>query len=70
MREGEPSPGALTAAMHRPGRRCAATRAERRLDAAQRRGAAVADLRPRERADEAALRQKQIEHVTTLGQRV
>lgn len=70
MREGEPPPGAFSTAMHGPGRRCTAARAERRLDAAQRRCAAVADLRSGERADEAALRQEQIEHVTTLGQRV
>ena len=70
MREGEPPPGALSTAMHGPGRRCAAARAERRLDAAQRRGAAIADLHSRKRADETALRQEQIEHVTTLGQRV
>jgi hypothetical protein len=70
MREGEPPPGALATAVHGPSRRRAAARAERRLNAAQRRGAAIADLRSRERADEAALRQEQIEHVTTLGQRV
>ena len=70
MREGEPPPGALSTAMHGPGRRRAAARAERRLDSAQRRGAAIADLRPGGRADEAALRQEQIEHVSTLGQRV
>jgi hypothetical protein len=69
MCEGEPPPGALSTAVYGPGRRGAAAHAERRLDAAQRRGAAVADLRSRERADEAALRQEQIEHVTTLGQR-
>jgi hypothetical protein len=56
--------------VHRPGRRRAATRAKRRLDAAQRRSAAVADLRSREKADEATLRQEQIEHVTTLEQAV
>jgi len=56
MCEGEPPPGALSTAVYGPGRRGAAAHAERRLDAAQRRGAAVADLRSRERADEAALR--------------
>ncbi len=70
MCEGEPTPGALSTAVYGPGRRGAAAHAERRLDAAQRGGAAVADLRSRKRADEAALRQEQIEHVTTLGQRV
>jgi hypothetical protein len=70
MREGEPPPGALSTPVHGPGRRRAAARAERRLDAAQRHGTAVADLRSRERADEAPLGQEQIEHVTTLGQRM
>jgi hypothetical protein len=70
MGEGEPPSGALSTAVYGPGRRRAAARAERRLDAAQRRCAAVADLRSREGADEAALRKQQIEHVTTLGQRV
>jgi hypothetical protein len=70
MHKGESPPGALSTAEYGPGRRCAAARAERRLDAAQCRGATVADLRSRERADEAALRQEQIEHATTLGQRV
>ena len=70
MREREPPPGALSTAVDGPGRRRAAARAERGFDSSQRRGAAIADLRPRERADEAALRQEQIEHVTTLGQRV
>ena len=70
MREGKPPPGAFSTAVHGPSRRRAATRAKRRLDAAQRGGAAVADLRSRERADEATLRQEKIEHVTTLGQRV
>jgi hypothetical protein len=70
MREGKPPPGAFSTAVHRPGRRRAATRAKRRLDAAQRRSATVADLRSWEKADEAALRQEQIEHVTTLEQPV
>jgi hypothetical protein len=70
MRESEAPPGALATAVHGPGRGGAAARTERRLDAAQRRGAAVTDLRSRERANEATLRQEQIEHVTTLGQRV
>jgi hypothetical protein len=57
MRERESASGALAAALYRPGRRGAATGAKRWLDAAQRRRAAVADLRSRERADEAALRE-------------
>jgi hypothetical protein len=69
MRERESASGALAAALYRPGRRGAATCAERWLDAAQCRRAAVADLRSRERADEAALREEQIEHVTTLRKR-
>ena len=70
MREREPPPGAFSTTLYGPGRRRAAACAKRRLDAAQRRGAVLANLRSRERADEAALRQEQIEHVTTLGQRV
>jgi hypothetical protein len=70
MRESEPAPGALATTVHGPGRRSAAPRAQRRLDASERRGAAVANLCSREGADEAALRQEQIEHVITLGQRV
>jgi hypothetical protein len=70
MRERESASSALAAALHGPGRGRAATSAKRRLDPTQRRRAPVADLRSRERADEAALRKEQIEHVTTLGQRV
>ena len=70
MGEGESPPGAFSTALYWPGRRRAATRAKRRPDAAQRRGAAVTDLRSGERADDAALGQEQIEHVTTLGKRV
>ena len=70
LRERESASGALAAALRGPGRRRAATCAKRWLDAAQRRRAPVADLRSRERTDEAALREEQIEHVTTLGQRV
>jgi hypothetical protein len=70
MGEGETPPGAFSTAPYWPGRRRAATRAKRRLDATQRRGAAVADLRSGERADDAPLGQEQIKHVTTLGQRV
>jgi hypothetical protein len=57
MREREPATGALAAALYGPGRRGAATGAKRRLDAAQRRRAVVADLRSQKRADEAALRE-------------
>jgi hypothetical protein len=57
MREREPASGALTAPSYGPGSRRAATTAMRRLDATQRRRTAVADLRSRERADEAALRE-------------
>jgi len=70
MREGKPPPGAFSTAVHGPGRRRAATGAKRLLDASQRRSAAAADLRPWEKADEATLRQEQIEHVTTLGRAV
>jgi hypothetical protein len=69
MRERESASGAFTAASDGPGRRSAATRAKRWLDAAQCRRAPVADLRSRERADEAALREEQIEHVATLRKR-
>jgi hypothetical protein len=57
LREREPPSGALTAPSYGPGRGRAATCAKRWLDAAQRRRAPVADLRSRERADEAALRE-------------
>jgi len=70
MRKGEPAPGALSTPVYRPGRRRPAPYAERRLDAAQRRSTSVADLPSRERADQAALGQEQIEHITTLGQHV
>jgi hypothetical protein len=70
MRERKPASGALAAASYGPGRRGAATGAKRWLDAAQRRRATVADLRSRERTDKAALREEQVEHVTTLWQRV
>jgi hypothetical protein len=70
VRERESAPGALATALDGPGRRGAATGAKRRLDAAQRRRAPVADLRSRERADETALWEEQIEHVTTLRRRV
>ncbi len=71
--EGEPPAGTLRTAVYGPGRRRAATHAERRLDAAQRRSAAVAYLRSGEGANKAALRQEKVEkvgHITTLGQRV
>jgi hypothetical protein len=66
-RKSEPPARTLRTAAHGPRSRTAATRAERRLDTAQGPGAAVADLRSGKKADEAALRQKEIQHVTTLG---
>ena len=68
--EGEPATGALSTTVDRPGRWRTAPLAQRRLDTAKGRGTTVANLCSRKRADEAALRQKQIEHVITLGQRV
>jgi hypothetical protein len=68
VREGEPSARTLGTTPDRPGGRRAATLAKRQLDAAERGGAAVADLRAGKKAEQTALRQKQIEHVTTLGQ--
>jgi hypothetical protein len=70
IRESEPPTGTFSTAAYGPGRRGAAAHAERRLDATQRSGAAGAHLRSGKRADKAALRQEQIEHITTLGQRV
>jgi len=67
LREGESPARALATTLNRPGRRCAAALAERRLDAAERRGAAVADLRSGKKAEEASLRQEEVEHVATLG---
>lgn len=69
-REGEPTARTFAAALNRPGRRCAAALAERRLDLAERRGAAVADLRSGQKAEEAPLRQEEVEHVTTLDRRL
>ena len=69
-REGEPATGAFAATIHRPRRRSTAARAQGRLDATERRRAAVADLSARKGADETALRQEQIEHVITLREHV
>jgi hypothetical protein len=69
MRERESASGTLAAALYGPGRRGTATSAERGLDAAQGRRAPGAHLQSRKRADEAALREKEIEHVTTLWMR-
>ena len=55
-REGEPPAGALRTTAHGPGSRSAATLAEGRADAGQRRRAAVAHLLSRKEADKAALR--------------
>jgi len=69
LRERKPAPAALPATPHRPRGRCAAPFAKRRPDPPQLRPAAVADLRPRLRAGETALREKQVEHAPTLGVR-
>jgi hypothetical protein len=61
---------AFTAASNRPRRRVAAAFAERRLDSSQRRRALTAHLRPRRRADQAALGKQQVEHSVTLGRRL
>ena len=63
--EGQPPARALCAALHRPGSRGAATLAERCLDTAEGRGAAVAHLRPGDETEKAALGQEQIEHATS-----
>jgi hypothetical protein len=68
-RERQSATGALAATVDGPGGGRAAPRAQWGLDAAQRGGATVANLRSRKGTDEAALRQEQIEHVITLGQR-
>ncbi len=70
LREGESPTRTLPTALNRPGRRCPAALAEWRFDVAERRGAAVADLRSGKKAEETPLRQKEVEHVTTLGPRV
>ena len=70
LSEGESPTRTLATASNRPGRRCAAALAERRLDAAKCRGAAVADLRTGKKAEQASLRQEEVEHVTTLGRRL
>ena len=70
VRECEPPAGTLGTTLNRPGGRRAATLAEWRLDAAKRGCAAVAYLRSGEKAEETALRQEQIEHITTVGERV
>ncbi len=69
-REGEPPSRALATTLNGPGGRRPATLAERRLDATERRGATVADLRSGKKAEETPLRQEEVEHVTTLGRRV
>jgi len=68
--EGEPSARTLGTTLYRPGGRRTATLAERQLDAAESSGAAVANLRPGKKTEQTALRKEQIEHVTTLRQRV
>src|SRR5581483_10696511 len=65
--EREAAAGALAAAPHRPRGRRAAALAERRLDPAQAVTAARAELRAAAAADEAALRQEQVEHAPRLG---
>jgi hypothetical protein len=69
-RKGEPSARTLGTTPYRPGGRRTATLAERRLDAAESIGAAVANLRAGKKTEQTALRKQQIEHVTTLRQRV
>jgi hypothetical protein len=68
-REAEPSARALTAALHRPRGRRAAARTERRLDPLQLVTAAETELPSATAAHHAALRQKQLEHLPTLGPR-
>jgi hypothetical protein len=70
VREGEPSARTLGTTPDRPSGRCAATVAERQLDPAERGGAAFANLHAGKKAEQTALRQEQIEHVITLGQRL
>ena len=69
-REGEPPARTLGTTPYRPGGWRTATLAERQLDAAESIGAAVANLRAGKRTEQTALRKQQIEHVTTLRQRV
>ena len=68
--ERKPAAGAFAAAAHRPSRRRTAALAPRGADAAQGGGAAAADLLARTRAGQTALRQEQIEHISTLRAKV
>jgi hypothetical protein len=65
--EAEPAARALPAALDRPCRRRAAARAERRLDPLEPVSAVGTELPPTRAADDAALRQEQVEHTSTLG---
>jgi hypothetical protein len=74
IRDRSPSPGerhsparAFRAAADRPGRGRTAALAEGRHDSGQRVATRTTDLRARLRADEAALRQEQIEHGLTVS---
>src|SRR5262249_56651925 len=62
-REREPPPRAFGAARHGPRRRSTAARARGRADAPQRRSARWTDLSAGAGADEASLREQQVEHV-------
>jgi len=65
-RECESPACAFATAAHRPGRRRAAALAKRWSDPRQVSQAAVAELRAAHRADDAALRQEQVEHDLNL----
>jgi hypothetical protein len=65
-REREPPAAAFRAPPHRPGGGRTAALADRRSDAPQRRPAAAAHVLAGEGADQAPLRQQQVEHTPTL----
>jgi hypothetical protein len=65
-REAEAAPRALAAALDRPGGRGAAACTQRRLEARQLLTATRAELSPTATADDAPLRQEQVEHGSTL----
>jgi hypothetical protein len=67
--EREPPSGAFAAATHRPGDGSATALAEGRLEPTQPLATAPAELLPAAPADEAALRQHQVEHTATLRAR-
>jgi len=66
LRERESATGAFATPSYRPSRRCAAARAPRSRDAPKTGRAVGADLLAGARAGQTALRQEQIEHISTL----